>query len=71
MALSGQPYTPAALLSGKSPQVYFMSIAMNNDGLEARRTGSTVIYRDFHLKCNPNYNSVFKLWWHLYIKTNE
>jgi hypothetical protein len=31
----------------------------------------TCLYRMFHLKRNPNYNSICKFWWHQYNKTNE
>jgi hypothetical protein len=32
---------------------------------------SDLNYRMFHLKHNPDYNSICKLWWHQYNKTNE
>jgi hypothetical protein len=31
---------------------------------------SGIWYRLFHLKCNPNYSSICKLWWHQYNKTD-
>jgi hypothetical protein len=34
-------------------------------------TSECLFYRVFHLKCNSNHNSICKVWWYQYNKTDE